>query len=131
MDDIIMGVDESEARAEAQIESIEDLPLNRDDVRVTILHALSENPEGASASQIGPVRHAAETLEADGFTVEMKAIDGKPSTVLTETAEELDACLISVAGRKRSPSGKVLFGSTAQSVILETDIPTMVSGAPK
>jgi nucleotide-binding universal stress UspA family protein len=131
MDDIVMGVDRNEERVKAQVQSIKELPLNRDSVTVTILHIFSENPEGASASQIGTVRHAAEELEDSGFTVEMKATAGSPASVITRVAEDKDACLISVAGRKRSPSGKALFGSTSQSVLLGTDVPVMVSGTSK
>lgn len=128
MNTIIMGVDENRERVKAQIETIKDLPFDRDSVEITIIHILSDNPEGASASQIWSVRHAAEELEEAGFSVEMKASAGSPSAVLTSVAENQDARLISVAGRKRSPSGKAIFGSTSQSVLLGTDIPVLVSG---
>ena len=126
-----MGVDQNEERVKAQVKSIKELPLQRDSVTVTILHVFSENPEGASASQIGTVRHAAEELEESGFAVERKATAGSPASVITRVAENKDSCLISVAGRKRSPSGKAIFGSTSQAVLLETDVPVMVSGAPQ
>jgi len=129
MKDIIMGVDESEERINAQIRTIKRLPLDKESVNVTVIHILSENPEGATASQIWPIRHATEELEDIGFEVEKIATVGSPSAVITTVAEDRDARLISVAGRKRSPSGKVLFGSTSQSILLGTDIPVLVSGA--
>jgi nucleotide-binding universal stress UspA family protein len=44
-------------------------------------------------------------------------------------AEELDADLVIVGGRTRSPAGKAVFGSTAQEILLESPCPvTFVRG---
>jgi nucleotide-binding universal stress UspA family protein len=37
--------------------------------------------------------------------------------------------MICVAGRKRTPTGKVLFGSVTQAVILDTERPVLVCSA--
>jgi nucleotide-binding universal stress UspA family protein len=42
---------------------------------------------------------------------------------LVELVEELDADLVIVGGRKRSPTGKALFGSTAQEILLNSPCP--------
>ena len=56
---------------------------------------------------------------------------GDPATEILDTADEVDADLIALAGRrKRSPAGKALFGSTTQAVILETDRSVLVAGTP-
>lgn len=48
---------------------------------------------------------------------------------VAELADELDADFVVVGGSKRAPSGKVVFGSTAQSVIVDVPCPvTLVKG---
>jgi nucleotide-binding universal stress UspA family protein len=43
--------------------------------------------------------------------------------VVVDLAEELSADLVVVGGRRRSPTGKALFGSTAQEIILNAPCP--------
>jgi nucleotide-binding universal stress UspA family protein len=48
---------------------------------------------------------------------------------IVELSEEVDADLVVVGGRKRSPTGKAVFGSTAQEVMLNAPCPvTFVRG---
>jgi nucleotide-binding universal stress UspA family protein len=48
---------------------------------------------------------------------------------IVELCEEVDADLVIVGGRKRSPTGKAVFGSTAQEVMLNAPCPvTFVRG---
>jgi nucleotide-binding universal stress UspA family protein len=42
---------------------------------------------------------------------------------LAELADEVDADMVVLGGRGRSPAGKALFGSTAQEVMLESSCP--------
>jgi nucleotide-binding universal stress UspA family protein len=42
---------------------------------------------------------------------------------LVELADEVDADMVVLGGRTRSPAGKALFGSTAQEVLLESSCP--------
>ena len=49
--------------------------------------------------------------------------------VVVGLAEDLDADLVIVGGRTRSPAGKAVFGSTAQEILLESPCPvTFVRG---
>ncbi|QLH78306.1 universal stress protein [Halosimplex rubrum] len=48
---------------------------------------------------------------------------GDESDTILDLREELGADHLVIGGRKRSPSGKALFGSTAQTVLLEADCP--------
>ena len=48
--------------------------------------------------------------------------DGEGEKIV-ELAKDLDADLVLVGGRKRSPAGKAVFGSTAQEVMLNAPCP--------
>lgn len=50
---------------------------------------------------------------------------GDPAKEIVSTAETLDARFVVIAGRKRSPAGKAVFGSTTQAVILNADRPVV------
>jgi nucleotide-binding universal stress UspA family protein len=123
---IVMAVDQSEARAAAEADAVCDLPRDPSEVEVTILHDFTNNPSGASISQVSSVRRAQDRLEEAGFTVELAETSGDPAEAIVDTADDLDADMIVLAARKRSPTGKVIFGSVTQAVILDTDRPVLV-----
>lgn len=125
MKDVLIGIDENEKRANAQAETVVDL-FDAADVRVHLLHDFVDNPEGASVVQVGAVNHAADVFEEHGFEVEYHEGSGDPADSIVDLADELDADAICVAGRKRSPAGKMLFGSVTQNVILQTERPVLV-----
>lgn len=50
---------------------------------------------------------------------------GDPALEITAYAEEQDVRYVVIGGRQRSPTGKALFGSVAQKVILESPIPVL------
>jgi len=128
MPDILLGIDQSVDRAETQAETVLDL-FDVDDVTAYLLHDFVDNPEGASAMQIRSVRRARDLLEDAGVSVELRERSGDPAQSILEMADEIDADAICVAGRKRSPTGKALFGSVSQSVILNTDRPVLTCGS--
>ncbi len=65
-----------------------------------------------------------ERLEAAGISVTVAGALGDRTDAILETAEDVEADRIIVGGRKRSPVGKALFGSTAQQVMLNASCPT-------
>ena len=48
-----------------------------------------------------------------------------PATDLLEVAEQVNADLIVIGLRRRSPVGKLLLGSNAQKILLEAGIPVL------
>lgn len=51
---------------------------------------------------------------------------GEPGDEILGLADEVDARYIVIGGRKRTPAGKVLFGSITQRIILDTDRPVVI-----
>ncbi|MFW5938484.1 MAG: universal stress protein, partial [Halanaeroarchaeum sp.] len=50
---------------------------------------------------------------------------GDPAEEVANYAADNDARYLVIAGRKRSPVGKALFGSVVQSVMLDSDVPVV------
>ena len=129
MYEIVVAVDTSEARAIAQAEAVAGLPAGEGSVHATVLHDFTDNPQGASVSQVAAVRRATEVLEEAGIDVTLEESSGDPGRAIVELADDLDADLICLAGRKRTPAGKALFGSVTQDVFLGTDRPVLLCSA--
>jgi len=125
---VVIGVDNNEERAVTCAKAVADLPGDASETKVTVIHSFTDNPSGASASQLASVREVTDHLEGLGFDVEVMESSGDPAEQLLEAARESDANLLVLGGRKRSPTGKALFGSVTQSVILNADRPVMVAG---
>lgn len=125
MYEILVPLDDPD-RADTQIESILGMPLQTEEVRVTLLHVFTDNPEGASVGQIESVHEAQDLLHDAGVETNLIERSGDPATEIVEAARDLDADLIALAGRSRSPTGKAVFGSTTQRVILDAERPVVV-----
>jgi nucleotide-binding universal stress UspA family protein len=125
---VVIGVDDNEDRAISCARAAASLPGDASEKHVTIIHSFTDNPSGASATQLGSVREATELLEEHGIEVRVTESSGDPADQILDAAENEDADLIVISGRKRSPTGKALFGSVTQSVILNAERPVMVAG---
>ena len=125
MSRILIAVDDNEARAREQAKAVINLPDLAGTAEITLLHVFTDNPEGASASQVSGVRRAEEVLTDAGFDVSIEEASGNPSEEIIKLAEDLDVDIISVAGRKRSPAGKALLGSVSQEVLLDAERPVL------
>jgi nucleotide-binding universal stress UspA family protein len=124
---VIVGVDDNRGRALACAEAVADLPGDPADRRVTVVHSFTDG-SADGAADVPAVRTLIDRLEAAGVAVDVTEATGDPAERVREAAAEVDADLVVLAGRKRSPAGKALFGSVTQSVILNADRPVMVVG---
>ena len=123
MTDVVLAVDDDEERARAQAEAV--VGLDWDVIEVTVLHVFTQNEEGATVSQLASARAARDVLKAADVEVSLVGDSGDPDERVVANAERTDADLIAVGGRRRSPTGKAVFGSTSQSVMLTADVPVL------
>ncbi|WP_435093097.1 universal stress protein [Halorubrum sp. N11] len=132
MYEILMAIDKGDdRRAIAQAEAITNLPTIDDSVTAHLCHVFQENPEGASANQISAVRRARETLEEAGVNCVHYEASGDPANELLAAADDVEADAICISGRKRRPTGKAVFGSVTQDVILGSTRPIFTVPAPR
>jgi len=83
----------------------------------------SEVTPATVAGRRTSVRTIGSALEERGFdVVVLGALGGRADGIVRE-AEDWNADLLVVGGRRRSPTGKAVFGSVAQSVMLNAPCP--------
>ncbi|GAB6880551.1 hypothetical protein JCM17823_28250 [Halorubrum gandharaense] len=64
-------------------------------------------------------------ISPDGESFEAVGLVGEPADELIEYANHVDASLLAVGGRERSPVGKAVFGSVTQTVLFEAGRPVV------
>lgn len=130
---VLAPVDDNVERGLSQARFVENLPRANEEVETTLTHVLqtegSDLPEPmATPSRVRAVREVRDYLQDAGISTEIREADVPPADGILELADAIDADLIAMGGRKRSPAGKVLFGSVTQSVLLNTDRAVAVTG---
>jgi nucleotide-binding universal stress UspA family protein len=105
--------------------------------RVVLLHVFDEDDlEGvreqlddsdATASDAArrqkTVRDLTAAFDDEDVDYEIRGSVGEKADAIVSVAEDVHADRVFVAGRSRSPTGKAVFGSTAQSVMLTAPCP--------
>ena len=125
---VVLAVDTDIDRARIQAEEIAKLPQGGEEIEVVIVHVFTPEEGGGGMPQVGSVRRARDLLQNRGIDVTLRGETGDPPTKIVDVADDVGADRICIAGRKRSPTGKALFGSVTQDVILGTDRPVLVCG---
>jgi nucleotide-binding universal stress UspA family protein len=130
---VLVPIDDNVERGLSQARFVESLPRANDEVEATLTHVLQTDgadlPEPmATPSRVESVRKARDSLQDAGVKTDIREAGSPPADGIRQLADEIDADLIAMGGRKRSPAGKVLFGSVTQSVLLNTDRAVAVTG---
>ncbi|WP_459194046.1 universal stress protein [Halosimplex sp. J119] len=69
------------------------------------------------------VKELRDLLDGSGIDLQVRGAVGSHGETIVDLAEEVGADMVFVGGRKRRPTGKAVFGSTAQTVLLEAPCP--------
>jgi len=125
MYDVLVAIDDDEDRALAQARAVAAFPGADSTLTAHLCHVFRDNPEGASVSQLASIRRAEDALDEAGVAYDHYEASGDPGTEIIAAADALEADSICVSGRKRSPSGKAVFGSITQDVILSSNRPVL------
>lgn len=135
---IVAAVDDSESASDVAREGKALAEAFDDELHV--IHVLSESQaidlERTSIQDSGqPIERsrikavateiADEAAEDIGGEFEAVGIIGDSMDEITRYSTENDSQYIVIGGRKRSPLGKAVFGSTTQSVLLNSDCPVV------
>lgn len=135
---VLLAVDTDEQRAKRAAQAVAGLPGDGEELEVVILNVFEEfeSPGEIPVSSEElyeetdfpeSVEVAREILETAGADTIERREHGDPTDRILAVAEEIDADSIAMSGRKRSATGKVLFGSVSQSVLLSADRPVLIT----
>lgn len=137
MYEVLVPIHTSVDRAISQASFVADLPSASTDVNATLLFIFTgrerakDTPEELqrfdSPTRIEAVRRAMDHLDEADVAYSVREDSGEVAQDIIDIGEDLDVDLIVLGGRKRSPTGKILFGSVTQDVLLNTDRPVTVT----
>jgi nucleotide-binding universal stress UspA family protein len=120
----LLGVD-SEETAGKLVEYMEGRVTDEDTVfAVNSLHGENRTSDAEVVEGRDAIEHVADRLP--GTETHQIVRGNSPQEDLVQFAAENDVDELVIGIRKRSPTGKLVFGSTAQDLLLETKRPTVV-----
>jgi nucleotide-binding universal stress UspA family protein len=135
----LVAVDEDSDRAAPAADAVAALPGVGEDVEAVVLNVFEGFEVTGEAGRVNSedvwdeenypdsVAVVEDRLDAAGVSVSKRREHGDAAEEVLAVAAEVDADSIVMGGRRRSPTGKVLFGSTTQSVMLSAERPVTVA----
>jgi len=143
---VLVAVDENEQQASDLATTVERLAGEINDLEVLVLHVFRDVDLPSQVVVYEPlgdfqeehhqqreipaaVTNVADRLTERGIDAEIRIERSEnPATTINSIAVDHNVDNILIGGRKQSPIGKVLFGSTTQAVLLNSNIPVTVAG---
>jgi nucleotide-binding universal stress UspA family protein len=127
---VLVPIDTDADRARAQATVVRRLPAAEETVVATVLHVFddADRAETTSIRQLSSGKAAIQELEGARVTVETMSRHGDAADEILAAADEVEAELIVMGGRKRSPLGALLFGSVVRAVTVDATRPVTVTG---
>lgn len=125
MYNVVMGIAPEDPQVHSKVNAVTDLPAVSESVSVTIVHVTDEETDLLAIPAVGKAHKG---LTNHGIDVSLHAADGTPLNAVLSVAEDEDADLICIGGRRRSPAGKMQLRSGSKAVILNTDRPVLIAG---
>ncbi|MFC4550450.1 MULTISPECIES: universal stress protein [Halorussus] len=120
-------IDEAAVLAEAFDETVHVVhALTRSEfLDLGITSAQADEPKDMEQIRSAAAEMAEKSISSLSVPYETVGLVGNPADKIIQYAEEQDARYIVVSPRKRSRTGKVLFGSVAQSILLNASCPVV------
>lgn len=91
--------------------------------------SLSQGQDGASRFAQRALQETLEAIEYDRISTRGRV--GDPAEEILAVAAEVEPRFLVIGGRRRSPVGKALFGSTTQEILLESEWPVVTTMAER
>lgn len=99
----------------------EEFDRSRD--RLNIDPQSEESTPDHVASRHASIRDLEDRMAEDDIPTQVRGVVGDRGRSIVELSEEVEADRVVVGGRRRSPTGKAVFGSVAQEVMLSAPCP--------
>lgn len=131
---VLVPLDDTMGRARRQARYVTSLPCADEEVLAVLGHALTDEEKGVPeamrrVSRVETVRRTIDILEEEGVSYETRELSSPPAEGIFEVAKDEEVDEIVMGGRKRSPAEKAILGSVTQNVVLNSDVPVVVTGS--
>ncbi|SDM11264.1 Nucleotide-binding universal stress protein, UspA family [Halogranum gelatinilyticum] len=127
---VLVPIDSDTDRSLRQTAFVASLPHATEDVEATLVHVFTDEETAAKTSvdQVTAGRRCHEFFTERDIAVRTESRFGDPATEILHAADDIDADLVVLGGRKLSPLGSLLFGSVSQAVTLDSNRPVAIAG---